>query len=78
MTPQNLLIRMSDQNKARMTWCAGHPLAKISNLDAPAVRGTRFVDTQTLPSRRSKCLAADKTTSICPGGEDWRKSSILL
>jgi hypothetical protein len=42
MTPQNLLIRMSDQHKARMM--GGHPLAKISNLDAPAVRGTRFVD----------------------------------
>jgi choline-sulfatase len=44
MTPQNLLIRMSDQHKARMMGCAGHPLAKISNLDAPAVRGTRCVD----------------------------------
>jgi hypothetical protein len=28
MTPQNLLIRMSDQHKARMMGCAGHPLAK--------------------------------------------------
>ena len=44
MTPPNLLIRMSDQHKARMMGYAGHPLAKISNLDAPAVRGTRFVD----------------------------------
>ena len=44
MTPQNLLIRMSDEHHARMMGCAGHPLAKISNLDAPPVRGTRFVD----------------------------------
>ena len=28
MTTQNLLIRMSDQHKARMMGCAGHPLAK--------------------------------------------------
>jgi regulator of sirC expression with transglutaminase-like and TPR domain len=42
--PQNLLIRMSDKHHAQMMGCAGHPLAKISNLDAPAVRGTRLVD----------------------------------
>jgi hypothetical protein len=28
MTAQNLLIRMSDQHKARMMGCAGHPVGK--------------------------------------------------
>ncbi|SDO46824.1 sulfatase-like hydrolase/transferase [Afipia sp. GAS231] len=58
MTPQNLLILMSDEHNARMMGCAGHPLAKTPNLDALAARGTRFDDAYTtcpicVPARAS-------------------------
>lgn len=58
MTPQNLLILMSDEHNARMMGCAGHPLAKTPNLDRLAARGTRFVDAYTtcpicVPARAS-------------------------
>ncbi len=58
MTPQNLLILMSDEHQARMMGCAGHPLAKTPNLDALAARGTRFADAVTtcpicVPARAS-------------------------
>ena len=78
MTPQNLLIRMSDQHKARMMGCAGHPLAKDFESGCAGGAWDALCRRLTLPSRRFKCLAPDKTTSTCPGGEDWRKRSILL
>jgi choline-sulfatase len=58
LTPQNLLILMSDEHNARMMGCAGHPLAKTPNLDGLAARGTRFVDAYTtcpicVPARAS-------------------------
>ena len=58
MTPQNLLILMSDEHNSRMMGCAGHPLAKTPNLDHLAARGTRFVDAYTtcpicVPARAS-------------------------
>jgi len=58
MTPQNLLILMSDEHNATMLGCAEHPLAKTPNLDALAVRGTRFADAYTtcpicVPARAS-------------------------
>jgi choline-sulfatase len=58
LTPQNLLVLMSDEHNATMMGCAGHPLAKTPNLDALAARGTRFVDAYTtcpicVPARAS-------------------------
>jgi choline-sulfatase len=42
MTPQNLLIIMSDQHTRNAMGCAGHPRIRTPNLDRLAARGTRF------------------------------------
>jgi len=42
MTPQNLLILMSDEHNPQVMGCAGHPVIRTPHLDALAARGTRF------------------------------------
>ncbi len=42
MTPQNLLIIMSDEHNPKVMGCAGHADIQTPNLDALAARGTRF------------------------------------
>jgi choline-sulfatase len=42
MTPQNLLIILSDEHTPRMLGAAGHSFIRTPNLDALAARGTRF------------------------------------
>ena len=42
MSPQNLLIIMSDEHNPKVMGCAGHPDIHTPNLDALATRGTRF------------------------------------
>lgn len=39
---QNILILLSDEHRADMMSCAGHPLARTPNLDRLAARGVRF------------------------------------
>ncbi|HCL29414.1 MAG TPA: sulfatase [Candidatus Latescibacteria bacterium] len=47
MAPTNLLFICSDQHNRQMTGCYGHPLDVTPNLDALAVRGTRFTNAYT-------------------------------
>ena len=42
MEPKNLLVIMADEHNPKMLGCSGHPLVKTPNLDALAMRGTRF------------------------------------
>lgn len=42
MTPQNLVIVMSDQHTRTAMGCYGHPTVTTPNLDRLAARGTRF------------------------------------
>lgn len=58
MSAPNLLIIMSDEHQARAMGCANHPIVKTPNLDALAMRGTRFADAYTpcsicVPARAS-------------------------
>ena len=45
MTPQNLLILLSDEHNPKVMGCAGHPDVHTPHLDALAARGTRFTRT---------------------------------
>jgi choline-sulfatase len=47
VTPQNLLILLSDEHMPRAMGCAGHPFVQTPNLDALAARGTRFASAVT-------------------------------
>ncbi len=42
MTPQNLLILLSDEHNPKVMGCAGHPDVHTPHLDALAARGTRL------------------------------------
>lgn len=58
MTGSNLLVIMSDEHQARALGCAGHAFVKTPNLDALALRGTRFANAYTpspicVPARAS-------------------------
>ena len=58
MSRSNLLVIMSDEHQARAMGCAGHPFVQTPNLDALAVRGTRFTSAYTpspicVPARAS-------------------------
>jgi hypothetical protein len=78
MTPQNLLIRMSDQHKARMMGCAGHPLAKDFESGCAGGAWDALCRRLDLAVPQIQMLGARQKPSTCPGGEDWRKRSILL
>lgn len=47
MRPTNLLIFMADQHSRKALGCYGHPLAETPNMDALALRGTRFANAYT-------------------------------
>jgi choline-sulfatase len=58
MKSTNLLFILSDEHNKRVTGCYGHPLIRTPNLDALAVRGTRFTSAYTncpicVPARAS-------------------------
>lgn len=44
MSPENLLIILSDEHNPKVMGCAGHPDVLTPNLDAMAARGTRFTN----------------------------------
>lgn len=50
--PPNIVVIVSDDHRADILGCAGHPIVRTPNLDALAARGVRFTD-------------AFVTTSIC-------------
>ncbi|QHE87620.1 sulfatase-like hydrolase/transferase [Hydrogenophaga sp. BPS33] len=47
MTPQNLLVIMSDEHSRKTLGCYGNPIVHTPHLDALAQRGTRFSDAYT-------------------------------
>jgi len=47
MTPQNLLIILSDEHSRKVLGCYGNPIVKTPHLDALAERGVRFTDAYT-------------------------------
>ena len=58
MTPQNLLILMSDEHNPKIMGCAGNAIIHTPHLDALAQRGTRFTSAYTtcpicVPARAS-------------------------
>ncbi|KDB65086.1 arylsulfatase domain protein, partial [Bordetella bronchiseptica A1-7] len=42
VTPQNMVVIMSDEHQSRALGCYGHEFVHTPNLDALAARGTRF------------------------------------
>jgi choline-sulfatase len=62
-TPTNVLILCSDEHTKRVLGCYGNPVVRTPNLDALAVRGTRFTSAYTpfpicVPARA--CLATGR------------------
>ena len=77
MQPRNLLFIMSDEHAASVIGAAGHPVAKMPNLDALAARGTLFSSAYTpspicVPARAAFATGRyDHETGNWDNGHPW-------